>query len=105
MAGPPWEDWAPPLDPPRDGGLPYDQAAGIAAAWWAADQHACAALLWEAYAASLPPELPVSMVSTGAQSVSYGQAVPGGELGAAMARAAWHRSLASTLVSVPMIRA
>ena len=48
------------------------------------------------------PELPVSPVATGTQSVSYGRAVPGGDLGAAMTRAAWHRSLLSGLVSVPL---
>ena len=44
--------------------------------------------MWEAYAAALPPALAVAQVSTGAQSVSYGQATPGGDLGAALARAA-----------------
>ena len=36
------------------------------------------------------------------QSVSYGRAVPGGDLGAAITRAQWHRSMLSTLVSVPL---
>ena len=39
------------------------------------------------------------------QSVSYGRAVPGGELGAAITRAAWHRSLLSGLISVPLVHA
>ena len=57
--------------------------------------------MWESYAATLPPELAVAQVSTGAQSVSYGRATPGGELGAALTRAAWHRSFTSA-VSVPL---
>ncbi len=36
------------------------------------------------------------------QSVSYGRAIPGGELGAAMTRAQWHRSFLSGLISVPL---
>jgi hypothetical protein len=98
---PPWELWAPPLAPPADGGLPYADAEAIAAAWWDDDPHLCAALQWEAYAATLPPALAVAQVSTGAQSVSYGRATPGGDLGAAMSRAAWHRSMADTSGSVP----
>jgi hypothetical protein len=43
------------------------------------------------------------MVTTGSQSVAYGRAVPAGELGAAMARAEWHRSF-TALASAPMIR-
>ena len=97
-----WESWAPPLAPPADGGLPYDQAQAIADAWWDDDRHLCSALQWESYAAMLPPALPVAQVSTGAQSVSYGRALPGGELGLAMSRAAWHRSLAATAGSVPL---
>ena len=31
---PPWEAWAPPLNPPAAGGLPLDQAEAIADAWW-----------------------------------------------------------------------
>ena len=77
-----WESWAPPLAPPADGGLPYDQAEAIADAWWDDDPHLCSALQWESYAAMLPPALAVAQVSTGAQSVSYGRATPGGELGA-----------------------
>lgn len=60
------------------GGLPIEEARSIAATWWPLDPHLCAALMWESYAASLPPELPVSMVTTGSQSVAYGQPVPGG---------------------------
>ncbi len=96
-----WESWAPPLFPPADGGLPVEEAERIAAAWWDVDPHLAAALMWEAYAATLPPELAVAQVSTGAQSVSYGRATPGGELGAALTRAQWHRSFASA-VSVPL---
>ena len=96
-----WEAWAPPLAPPADGGLPYDEAEAIADAWWADDPHLAAALMWESYAAMMPPALAVAQVSTGAQSVSYGRATPGGDLGAALARAAWHRSFTSA-VSVPL---
>jgi len=96
-----WQAWAPPIAPPADGGLPVEEAEAIAAAWWDTDAHLCAALQWEAYAATLPPELPVAQVATGAQSVSYGRATPGGDLGAALARAQWHRSFASA-VSVPL---
>lgn len=102
-AGPSWESWAPPLFPPADGGLPVDDAQAIAAAWWDDDPHLAAALMWESYAATMPPALAVAQVSTGAQSVSYGRATPGGDLGAAMARAAWHRSF-TTGVSVPLVR-
>ena len=96
-----WELWAPPLAPPAEVGLPRDTAQEIADAWWDADPHLCAALQWEAYAAMLPPAIAVAQVATGAQSVSYGRATPGGDLGAALARAAWHRSFTSA-VSVPL---
>ena len=99
-----WEAWAPPLAPPADGGLPYADAQAIADAWWDDDPHLCSALQWESYAAMMPPELAVAQVSTGAQSVSYGQATPGGALGAALARASWHRSFTGA-VSVPLRRA
>lgn len=99
-AGPPWEAWAPPLAPPASGGLPVDQAQAIAEACWAEDPHLAAALMWEAYAATLPPEPVVSQVTTGVQSVSYSS--PGGLFGTAMARAAWFRSMAGTLASVPL---
>jgi hypothetical protein len=100
-AAPGWESWAPPLDPPFDGGLPAGEAARIADAWWDEDPHLAAALMWESYAATLPPGLPVSSVTTGYQSVSYGSATPGGDLGAALTRAQWHRSF-TTGVSVPL---
>jgi hypothetical protein len=99
-AGPPWEAWAPPLYPPATGGLPVDQAEAIAAL--SGDPHEVAAEQWEAYAATLPPALAVAQVSTGSQSVSYGRATPGGDLGAALSRAAWHRSFLPTLASVPL---
>ena len=98
-----WESWAPPLSPPADGGLDRDEAEDIAAAWWECEPHLAAALMWESYAASLPPELPVSMVTTGSQSVACGSAMPGGELGAAMARASWHRSFCAA-GSAPLVR-
>jgi hypothetical protein len=99
---PAWQAWAPPLAPPAAGGLPLDQAADIAAAWWDTDPHLAAALMWESYAAQLPPAPAVTQVTTGVQSVSYGQALPGGELGVAISRAQWHRSLTSG-VSVPLV--
>lgn len=88
-----WELWAPPLDPPVDGGLPYAAAQAIADATWETDPHLCAALQWEAYAAMLPAGPSVSQVATGVQSVTYSPPMPGGDAGAAMAKAAWHRSL------------
>jgi hypothetical protein len=99
-----WESWAPPLDPPTPGGLDRDEAQAIAEAWWDEDPHLAAALMWEAYAATLPPAPAVASVSTGVQQVVYGQAVPGGALGAAMARAAWHRSFTSA-TSAPLVLA
>jgi hypothetical protein len=98
---PDWEAWAPKLDPPTPGGLPYDQAQAIAAAWWAEDPHEAAALMWEAWAATLPPTPAISAVTTGAQSIAYGRAVPGGDYGLAIARAEWHRSFTSGR-SVPL---
>ena len=61
-AGPSWEAWAPPLAPPADGGLPVDDAQAIADAWWDDEPHLAAALMWEAYAATLPPALAVAQV-------------------------------------------
>jgi hypothetical protein len=98
---PPWQAWAPPLDPPTDGGLPVDDAQAIADLYWCDDPHLAAALMWESYAAILPPTPAVAQVSTGAQSVSYGRAVPSGELGLALQRAAWHRSF-NTGHSIPL---
>jgi hypothetical protein len=97
-----WEAWAPPLNPPTTGGLDRDEAQGIADAWWSEDPHLCAALQWESYAATLPPAPTVASVSTGVQSVAYSPAMPGGQLGLALGRAAWHRSMMGTLVSVPL---
>ena len=42
-----------------------------------------AALMWESWAATMAPTPAVAQVSTGAQSVSYGRAVPSGDLGLA----------------------
>ena len=98
---PPWESWAPPLDPPTPGGLPVAQAQAIAEGCWAEDPHLAAALMWESYAATLPATPTVSQVATGAQSVSYSPAQPSGDYGLALARAAWHRSFTSA-VSVPL---
>jgi hypothetical protein len=63
----------------------------------------CAALQWEAYAASLAPTPAVSAVSTGAQSVAYSPAAPTGQYGLAVQRADWHRGfIGDELVSVPL---
>lgn len=96
MTASPWESWAPKLDPPTPGGLPYAQAEVIARAFWEDDPHEAAAQMWEAYAAQCDPVLAVSMVNTGAQSVAYGAARPGGEFGLAIARAEWHRSFTTS---------
>lgn len=96
MTAPPaldWHLWAPPLNPPTAGGLPEDAAQAIADATWDTDPHLCAALQWESYAAMLPAATSVSQVATGVQSVTYSPPMPGGDAGAAMAKAAWHRSL------------
>jgi hypothetical protein len=98
---PPWAAWAPPLSPPTPGGLDAGQAEAIAHAYWHDDPHLASALMWESYAATLPPAAPVSQVSTGSQSVSYAPAMPPGDYGLALARAAWHRSF-TTLASVPL---
>jgi hypothetical protein len=99
---PGWRVWSPPLDPPTAGGLPYADAELIADLHWADDPHLCAALMWESYAATLPPGSAVSQVQTGAQSVTYSPAMPGGEYGQAISRATWHRSFLGNLVSVPL---
>jgi hypothetical protein len=101
---PAWASWAPPLDPPAPGGLAADDAAQIAEAWWDDDPHLAAALMWEAYAATLPPAAPVSQVATGSQSVTYSPASPPGEYGLAIGRAEWHRSFC-TLATVPLVAA
>jgi hypothetical protein len=102
IACPSWESWAPPIAPPATGGLPRDEAEAIADALWADDPHLAAAIMWEHYAATLPPTPAVSLVQTGAQSVSYSPAGPVGEYGLAISRANWHRSFLSGLVSVPL---
>jgi len=100
----PWRAWAPPLNPPTPGGLDETTATNIADATWATDPHLCAALQWEAYAAQLPPSPAVSQVATGAQSVTYSPPMPGGDAGAAMARAAWHRSLMGSGGSAELVQ-
>lgn len=97
-----WEAWGPPLSPPTTGGLDRDDAEAIAADWWDESPHLCAALQWESYAATLPPAPAVSAVSTGVQSVAYSPPMPGGQLGLALGRAAWHRSMLGSLASVPL---
>lgn len=97
-----WQTWAPPLNPPTAGGLDLADAERIAALYWDAEPHLCAALQWESYAATLPPGSAVSQVQTGMQSVTYSPAMPGGDYGQAISRANWHRSFVSTLVTVPL---
>jgi hypothetical protein len=101
-----WQTWAPPLDPPVEGGLPLGVAQEIADQLWDSYPHCAAAEMWEAYAATLPPTAAVASVQTGAQAVTYNPAMPGGDYGLALARAAWHRSLCEgqqgTLVSAPL---
>lgn len=94
----PWEKWAPPLVPPAEDGLPRAEAEEIAAQWWDCDPHMAAALMWESYAATLPPSPPVVSVQTGVQSVNYGQPYAG----PALVRAAWHRGLAGNASSLPL---
>jgi hypothetical protein len=106
-----WELWAPPIDPPADGGLPREVAERIAGAHCSCDPHLIAALQWEAYAGMLPPSPAVSSVSTGVQSVSYASGADGGVAGLALARAAWHRSflggglVSARLETIPSLRA
>ena len=100
---PTWVAWAPPLDPPTPGGLPYEMAAAIADQWWTVSPHLCAALQWEAYAGTLAPTPSVSVVNTGAQSVTYLPARPVGDFGDAMDRAAWHRAFLGDTFSVPLV--
>ena len=99
--GIPWQSWAPPLEPPAAGGLPEDQAQAIADACWGEDPHLCAALQWEAYAATLPQQAAVQSVHTGMQSVAYYPALPGGDFGLAVARAEYHRSFCG-VQSIPL---
>jgi hypothetical protein len=95
-AVPSWETWAPPLDPPTDGGLDYDVAEQLAKLYWADDPHLCAALQWETYAATLDPAAAgVASVTTGAQRVTYSPPMQGGDFGLAVSRAEWHRSFAA----------
>jgi hypothetical protein len=95
-----WELWAPPLNPPVDGGLPAQFAQQIAEQHAACNPHLIAALLWEAYAGTLQPQASVQRVATGVQEVWY--SAPGDPVSAAMARAAWHRSFLTDMVSVPL---
>lgn len=100
-----WQAWAPPLDPPKAGGLPADEAEAIAAAWWDSCPHLAAALMWESWAAMLPPAPAVASVATGAQNVAYSPALPLGEVGLAIARAAWHRSFCEGLLMTAELQA
>ncbi len=88
------------LDPKAwmpDGMTQADKDALIAA--HPDDPHRAAAEAWEAWAASLGTAggdgtRGATSVSTGAQSVSYGDSYGGGDVGDALRRAAWHRSRA-----------
>jgi hypothetical protein len=100
---PDWRAWAPPLYPPTAGGLPEDEAAAIAADWWDEEPHLAAALMWEAWAATLPPALPVAQVATGSQSVSYSPPQPGGQYGQAISRAQWHRAQLGSLGTAQLV--
>lgn len=95
-----WQLWAPPLDPPAGGGLPFDVAQDIADQWWACDPYEAAALMWTYYALMSPTEADVVSVTTGAQSVAYSG--PGSRFALAMARADWFRSQGGSLISVPL---
>src|SRR5215468_3156438 len=97
-----WEAFAPPLDPPSDGGLPVVYALEIVGQYWLSDPYLALAMLWEAYAASLPPEPAVVSVSTGAQSIGYGSAGGASAFALAMARAEHFRSMRGGLASVPL---
>lgn len=99
-----WRDWAPPLSPPADPGLPEETAAAIAGRMAGEDPHCVAAQLWDAYAGMLPAEAPVASVSTGVQSVAYPYG-HGGSLGAALSRAEWHRERCGGSVSSLPVRA
>jgi hypothetical protein len=98
----PWQLWAPPLDPPVDGGLPVAIAQEIAGLYWASNPHLAAALMWEYFAATLDPTAAVAQVATGSQSVSYQPPRPAGPYGLAMAKAEWHRSFLGDLATVPL---
>lgn len=97
-----WQQWAPPLDPPTEGGLPERTAQAIYDAIWPADPYLAAAMMWESYAATLPTEASVVQVATGAQSVTYAAGTGGGAFGLAIARAKWFRSMAGSLTSVEL---
>jgi hypothetical protein len=102
---PPWQPWAPPLDPPVDGGLPIAVAEGIADQFWLTDWYYAIGLMWEAYAAMLPLTPAVASVSTGAQSVNYDPPAPTGDYGSAIAKAEWYFSRSHSgggLVSIPL---
>ena len=99
---PSWELWAPPLAPPADGGLPYAEAEAIASAWWDNDPHLCGAPpMGVVRGDDAPGAGRRAGLDRRSERVSYGQATPGGDLGAALARASWHRSFTSA-VSVPL---
>lgn len=98
-----WQDWAPPLNPPVESGVPIDVAQEIADTYWESEPHLCAALQWEYYAAMQTPTPAVSSMSTGVQSIAYSPPAPGGAYGTAMARAQWHRGfITGQMESVPL---
>lgn len=98
--GPLWELWAPPLDPPTEGGLDRALAERIAEADFDCP-YTAPALMWDAYAAQQAPEPVVASVSTGVQQVTY--AGGSGPSTVARARAEWLRSLCGTVGSVETV--
>lgn len=98
-----WQAMAPPLNPPDEAGLPEAYAAEIAAGYWETDPWLALALMWEAFAATLPPEPVVVSVSTGAQTVGYSGG-GGGPFAQALARAEWFRGQRGSLVSIQLGR-
>jgi hypothetical protein len=97
-----WEVWAPPLDPPTEGGVPRQLAYDLADKFWPERPWLFGLLLWQFYAAMLDPSPSVSHVSTGSQSASYSPAQPGGDFGRALARIAFFERMLGDLHSIPL---
>lgn len=90
---PDWEAFAPPLDPPTEGGLPRAVAERFAETWWETDPWYAVGLMWDHYAGMCEDPAGaamVSSVSTGAQTVSYRPVGPVGECARRAARASWY---------------
>lgn len=73
--------------------------------FWPGRPHCMAAMLWDRYAATLPPTVVAAAVTTGMQSVTFGGPTATGAAGTAMARADWHRERCNggSLVAVPLV--